>query len=526
MAKQGGAVRQTFWAVCMGLLLCAAGLSQVAAQDGGTEPDPPAPAPKPVGLQPVRTRIASSDGALLAFSQDAFEFGINYEKVPCSPAFFTDLAAAVGKPVSEIEPRGRLSRHWREPISVEAGTRARAVQKRWKADGVSLREITVREYPLGEAASGLVGDVRNGVPANGLERSLALDAADGAKLREIVLTIDSKIQLAAMSAIRRAVESNKAKQGAAVVIDPASGNLLAIAAWPTFEPGEPGKGTDLNAATMLAFEPGSTFKIITTALALNEGVIRAGSTVSCPGSVVVGKHTIHCSHGAHGLISASDVIARSCNVAAARWGMQIGHDRMRESIERLGLLDPPGLGLPGERAGSVDDRETATRLQAANWGFGQAMTCNPVALAASYAGLANGGAIARPRLVATVNGVDEPLLPPRPIFSEETAGTMLDFMEQAIESDHGTGKRLRVRGYRLGGKTGTAQKLGAQKGKYVSNFVGFVPAHDTRAVVLVMVDSPTNGLYYGADVAGPVFHELAEVLIQRLRIPSSPHDGR
>lgn len=526
MAKKADVVRQSMLAAGMVLVLGAAGFSQVVAHTTGELPEDPTPAPKPKGLQPVRTGIASSDGALLAFSQDAFEFGINYDQVPRSPAFFTDLAAALGKPVSELEPRGKQSRYWREPVSVEAGSRARAVQRRWKADGVSLRPVTIRRYPLGEAAAGLIGDVRNGTPANGIERALALDSKDGEGPSEVVLTIDSKIQLAAMSAIRRAVVSNMAKQGAAVVVDPASGDLLAVAAWPTFDPDDPGKGTDLNAATMLAFEPGSTFKIITTALALDKGMISTDTTVNCPGSVVVGKHTIHCSHGAHGTISASDVVARSCNVAAARWGMQIGQEEMRESIDLLGLLDPPGLGLPGERAGSVNDRETATRLQAANWGFGQAMTCNPVALAAAYAGLANNGVISRPRLVARINGQDEPIREPRKVVSEQTAETMLDFMEQAVEGDHGTGKRLRISGYRLGGKTGTAQKLGAQKGKYVSNFVGYVPAHDTRAVVLVMVDSPTKGLYYGADVAGPVFQELAEVLIQRLGIPPSRRTGR
>lgn len=524
--RKADPLRQSALSGATMVLLAIAGLSQVGAHTLGSIPEEPAPTPKPRGLQPVRTSISTADGALLAYSQDAYEFGVNYEEVPSSPAFFIDLAAAVGKPVSEVEPRGAKSRYWREPVSLEAGARAKAVQARWKANGLSLRSVTVRRYPLGEAASGIVGDVRNGTPANGLERALALDAGTAPGHAEVVLTLDSKLQLAAVSAIRRAVTANKAKQGAAIVIDPASGELLAVAAWPTFDPVDPSKGTDLNAATMLAFEPGSTFKIITTALALDAGIIGRNTTVNCRGSVVVGKHTIHCSHGAHGTISASDVVARSCNVASAEWGMQLGRPAMREAIERLGLLDPPGLGLPGERAGSVSDKETATRLQAANWGFGQAMTYNPVALAAAYAGLANNGVVARPRLVVSMDGVEEPLREPRRVVKEETAATMLDFMEQAIESDRGTGKRLRIPGYRLGGKTGTAQKLGAQKGKYVSNFVGYVPAHDTRAVILVMVDSPSNGLYYGADVAGPVFQELAEAVVRRLRIPPTEAKGR
>lgn len=322
-----------------------------------------------------------------------------------------------------------------------------------------------------------------------------------------------------MAAIRRAVESNRALRGAAVVMDPSTGDLLASASWPSFDPEEPAKGSDLDAATMLAFEPGSTFKILTTALALDRGIISPETKVQCGGQVTVGKHTIRCAHGAHGLLDPTGVVAESCNVAAARWAMQIGRPAFREAIEKLGLLDKPGLGLPAERAGSVDDKETAVRLQTANWGYGQAITCVPVTLAAAYCSLANGGLAPRPRLVQAHDGAELPVANGTQFVSAGTADRLLGMMEAVVESDQGTGKHLRIAGYRLGGKTGTAQKLGRDKGKYVSNFVGYVPADRPRAVILVMVDTPSNGAYYGGAVAGPPFREIAEAVIARLGIP-------
>lgn len=522
MAKRAAAGRSSFFALGIGLLLGAAAVSQVQKQTRGPQSPPPLPKPGPEArLEPVTTRIVSSDGALLAFSQSAFEFGVDYAKVPESPAFWVDLAAATGIDAGELEPRGAASRYWKEPISPAAASLVRSANQVWKADGVSLKGVTVRRYPLGEATAALVGSVRNGVPVNGLERTLALQSkGGGTSPAELRLTIDSRLQLAALAAVRRAVLANNAVRGAAVVLDPKDGDVLASASWPTFDPEDPASGSDLDATTMLAFEPGSTFKVLTTALAIDQGLVHPSTTLYCSGQVVVGKHTIRCAHGAHGTLDTTGVVAQSCNVAAARWAMQIGHDGFRAAIARLGLLDKPGLGLPGERAGKVDDTETATRLQTANWGYGQAVTCVPVTLAAAYASLANGGSAPRPRLVSAVDGRELPAVPPVRFVSERTAGEVLRMMEAVVESDQGTGKHLRIPGYRLAGKTGTAQKLGRDKGKHVSNFVGFVPAEKPQAVILVMVDTPRNGQYYGGAVAGPPFREIAEAVIQRLGIPA------
>lgn len=521
MARREASGRASFFAVGIALLLGTAAVSQVRKQTQGAPPPPPAPKPAAeAALRPVATRFVSRDGALLAFSQGAYEFGVDYAKVPGSPAFWADLASAAGIDASELEPRGAPSRYWKEPISPDAAARVRAANEAWKADGVSLRAVTVRRYPLGEATAALVGSVRDGLPANGLERTLALRTKGGGEAPvEVEVTIDSRLQLAALAAVRRAVQANNAVRGAAVVLDPKNGDLLASASWPTFDPDDPASGSDLDATTMLAFEPGSTFKILTTALALDKGLITPSTKVQCSGHVVVGKHTIHCSHGAHGTLDPTGVVAQSCNVASARWAMQIGHAEFRSAIARLGLLDKPGLGLPGERAGRVDDTETATRLQTANWGYGQAVTCVPVTLAAAYASLANGGAAPRPRLVRAIDGRELPTAPFVRFVTEETAGQVMRMMEAVVESDQGTGKHLRIPGYRLAGKTGTAQKLGREKGKHISNFVGFVPAEHPRAVVLVMVDTPRNGQYYGGSVAGPPFREIAEAIVQHLGIP-------
>ena len=184
------------------------------------------------------------------------------------------------------------------------------------------------------------------------------------------------------------------------------------------------------------------------------------------------------------------------------------------------LLEKPGLGLPGEIAGSINRNDYATGLQLANFGFGQSMALTPVALIGAFGMLGNDGVLVRPRLVTKVG--DVVVVPPagERIVRSETAHEILKYMEAVIDSDSGTGKSMRIPGYRLGGKTGTAQRKNSGNG-YVASFVGFVPADKPQAVILVMVDNPKAGKIYGSLVAGPVFKELAGAVIRRYGLPPS-----
>ena len=232
-------------------------------------------------------------------------------------------------------------------------------------------------------------------------------------------------------------------------------------------------------------------------------------------------------HGAHGSVGPQDAIARSCNIAAANWALRIGREDFLQYIKDMGLLEKPGLGLPQEARGLFDDTETAQKLQLALLGFGQPINCTPIALASAFSTLANNGLRMKPRLVKQIGTKEIKSQVAGQIIKSETAQELLTCMEAVVESDRGTGKTLRIPGYRIGGKTGTAQKRNAATGSmkgggYVSNFVGFVPADKPRAVILVMINNPDKRIaYYGAAVAGPAFQDIAKAVIHKLQIPKS-----
>jgi cell division protein FtsI/penicillin-binding protein 2 len=351
--------------------------------------------------------------------------------------------------------------------------------------------------------------------------------------QSVSLTIDSTLQIAATQAVRQAVEKYHAERGVAIVMDPHTGSVRAMANWPTFDPNGSnaamGKISDLNPSFMSVYEPGSTFKVLTLAKALDSGVITDGTTVTCNLTLKLNKYwAIHCDkkHGAHGVCSLERAIAKSCNVSAATWALRVGYTDMVHYIEDLGLLQRPGSGLPGEVKGQFNYKEYAKPLQIAQLGFGQSINSTPLALCSAYAMIANGGIRMTPRLIDEVSGVRQPIQPGKQMVKPEVAAKVMHLMESVIQSDEGTGAKLRIPGYRLAGKTGTAQKFDKKThsmagGGHVASFVGFVPAQSPHAVILVMVDNPQGEQYYGGQVAGPVFRELAQALIRRDRIPPS-----
>lgn len=509
--------------------------------------------------------ITTSDGRVVAQSVGAWEFSLIYAReeshggrkqlvnqLPQSPGFFQELAEASGIPEPELaEPMraGKRNSVWRIPLTDDRADAVAGVRRKWRADGVSLERVLVREYPLAENLSGILGAVRDGNAQLGLERSAqALLAGQSGRAMgifdrrgdfvptrrgeerhkrngaDLQLTVDSTLQVEATQAIRAAVELNKAERGAAIVLDPSNGHLLAMANWPSFDPDGPiAEGSEYNLATMAALEPGSTFKILTLALALEAGVIDGSWTTYCRGSMSGGHgFTIHCTK-AHGQVNLEKAISVSCNVSAAQWAKLLTHPKMTDSLDKLGLLERPSIGLPGVVAGNYNRKEFAKSLQLATFGYGQSMTASPLALAGAFAMLANQGVMHRPQLLAAIDGKPVPPIHGRQIVKPEVADAVMHMMESVIESDSGTGNKLRVPGFRLAGKTGTAQKVDPKtgrvtKGMYVSNFVGYVPSRRPKALILVMVDNPQGGQYYGASVAGPVFVELAKAVIRRYNL--------
>lgn len=492
-----------------------------------------------------RGTILSADGKVMAESQDASAFSLDYSKVPNSPGFFMALSAASGISVGELQApalEGARRRNWAHPLPADVTRRIRKVQRDWQADGVSLERVLVRTYPLGPASSTVVGLVRDGEAISGLERSQAEQLAGtdgkakgffdrtglfvpirGAEIRErvngsdLTLTIDSEIQLEATQALRNAVTKHGATSGTVIVIEPATGDILAMANWPSFDPTAPiATGSDFNMATMGAYEPGSTWKIMTLAAALEVGAVPPDWSGHCTGSIhVASGKVVRCSHGAHGHVDLERAIAESCNTSTVRWGLALGRPKMVEFMRNLRLFDAPNLGLPSERAGRFREDDSPI-LQLSNLSFGQAMNASPIRLAAAYAALGNDGKLVTPRLIRAIDGKPQAVVDERQVVSASVAALVRGTMVATVSESFGTGKAARLPGYTLAGKTGTAQKLqrGGMQG-YVSNFVGYVPADKPRAMILVMVDNPTRGGFYGGTVAAPVFGDVARAVIRR-----------
>jgi len=517
-----------------------------------------------------RGDIYASDGRLLAGSVDSEVLGINgeTESIPDNPAFWAELGAAAGVSGAELRDyamRKGPSNDFGFVLSRQQADQVDEVRSRYGADGVWTRWVESREYPLGKYCAPFIGYVDSkGGGHIGLEQSLSeiLKGKPGSKVgvtdnnghflpwldkesseavagADIELTIEPDLQVAVSNALAAACELHDATRGSAIVLDPHNGDVMAMATWPTFEPDSVaqakrdsiqngGVSPELNPATELVFEPGSTFKVFTLALGLETGTIDANTTIQCSGTKYFSKTPMSCAgdHGgrAHGTVNPAKCMEVSCNLAAATWAVKMGFKTFTGMVRDLGLLSPQKIGLPNETRARLDFGDHNKIVQTANLGFGQAISTTPIGLASAFTVFANDGQRVIPRLIKRIGGKEQPVRYGKRVFSATTARQVLHMMEAVIQSDGGTGKRMRIDGFRLAGKTGTAQKLGSSSlpgAQYVSNFVGYVPAEDPRAVVLVMIDEPQKGGYYGGVVAGPVFRETARALLRKFRIMPS-----
>ncbi len=348
----------------------------------------------------------------------------------------------------------------------------------------------------------------------------------------VVLTIYLDLQAIAEEELAKAVETAKAAGGAAVVMDPDTGEVLALASQPGFDPNEfwryPQKSW-VSHVIVSPYEPGSTFKIITASAALEEGVMSHGETYTCTGTRTIGRRTIGCARHAgsraHGTLDLDGIVVHSCNVGAATVAMKMGSDRMYKWVKRFGFGEKTGIEVSGESRGIVSPASTWSQMQLANIGFGQGIGVTPLQLLSAYAAVANGGFRVKPRVVKAITtptgDVEYPPLPePERIMSEATSARMRKIMTQVVEE--GTGKSARIPGRSVAGKTGTAQKptpeAGFKSGKYIGSFAGFAPASDPRIAVIVVIDEPRNG-YYGGVVAAPAFKAICERALTYLRVP-------
>jgi cell division protein FtsI/penicillin-binding protein 2 len=430
-----------------------------------------------------------------------------------------------------------------------------AALRRLRLAGIHFVSESKRYYPMRGLASqvlGYVGTDNHGLA--GLElaydavitgrpglRTVLRDARRGTAVspdlfftepqpgRDLRLTLDATVQHMVERELERAVEQRRARRGSAVFLDPATGAVLAMASFPSFDPNEFERypaSSWRNRTIMDAYEPGSTFKVFTAAAALESGLVHASDPFDCGmGSIVLFGITIR-DHKRYGILSFEDVIARSSNVGAIRAALIIGGERLFRTISGFGFGHPTGIDLPGENAGILHPLQRWGPLTKAYVAFGQGVSVTPLQLATAVAAVANGGRLLQPYVVDAVRHgeVAERLHPlpktvERPI-SAATAEELKRLLERVVTV--GTGKSAAVAGYRVAGKTGTAQipvAGGYARHAYLPSFVGFAPADRPSLVGVVAVDAPQGMEYYGAQVAAPVFGTLVREVLLYLGVP-------
>ena len=417
--------------------------------------------------------------------------------------------------------------------------------------GVHTRKEPKRYYPNGSLAANVLGFV--GLDGNGLAgieqvynekivgepgkifiekdslgRAYESTEVLGRPGQSIILTIDQSIQYQAEVALTAAIEQSGAKAGTAIVLDPHTGDILALANAPTFDPNDVGAATPAaraNWALQNIYEPGSTFKIVAFSAAIEKGLAKPTDHIDCQmGSITVAKRLIH-DHHPFGDLTLADALAKSSNVAAIKLGLRVGDPTMFEYITRFGFGSRTGIELPGETAGLV---RPLSRWQPSSIGsvaIGQEVGVTPLQMVAAFGALANDGVRIAPHLIREIRDANG-LATYRPnpeqhrVISKETASALRGMLEGVTLN--GTAKKAQLDGYTAAGKTGTAQKIDPKTRtysttKFVASFVGFAPVNNPAVVIIVVIDEP-GGSYHGGDVAAPVFRQIAEQILPEMGV--------
>ena len=351
---------------------------------------------------------------------------------------------------------------------------------------------------------------------------------------DLILTIDEVIQYFAERALEKGVAKSQAKAGTITVMDPQTGQILAMADRPTFNPNhyrDHPISFRRNRAITDSYEPGSTFKVIMAAGALEEGLLRPEDRIYCDmGGISLSGFFIK-DYKKYGWLTFSQVLENSSNVGAIKAGTRLGKDRYYHYIRSFGFGAKTGIELPGEAQGILREPKNWSAISLGAISIGQEVSVTPVQLLTAFCAIANGGNLMRPYLIKGIRGPYGEILretSPRVVsrvISPATASTLTNILEKVVEK--GTGKNAAIPGYKVAGKTGTSQKLERSTGGYshhkvVASFAGFVPAHAPRLAVLVTIDEPKVGSWGGA-LAAPVFAEVAEEALHYLEM--RPSDG-
>jgi len=344
----------------------------------------------------------------------------------------------------------------------------------------------------------------------------------------VVLTIDQAIQYRTEQALSAAVDRAHAKSGAAIVMDPRTGEILALANAPTFDPNQPAANSAearANGALQNIYEPGSTFKIVAYSAAIEKGLVKPDDKIDCQmGQITVAGRLIHDGHP-YGVLTVADALAKSSNVGAIKLGLLVGNESMYEYMKRLGFGSRTGIDLAGESPGILRPLSRWQPSSIGSLAIGQEVGVTPLQMATAYSVLANGGTLVKPHLLRELRAPDGTVLfqakpETRPALKAETTEALRSMFEGVTL--HGTAKKAQLDGYTAAGKTGTAQKVDPRTHaysatKFIGSFVGFAPVKNPAVVIIVVIDEPL-GSYHGGDVAAPVFREIAEQILPELGV--------
>jgi cell division protein FtsI (penicillin-binding protein 3)/stage V sporulation protein D (sporulation-specific penicillin-binding protein) len=439
-------------------------------------------------------------------------------------------------------------------VARQADPAQAAALQRLKLPGVGFYAEERRNYPQRTVAAqvlGYVGIDGNGIAGVELEFDRELAGRPGKETvvkdpsgrvieverergevpgRDLFLTLDHSIQANAEEVLRETVRKWSAKSASAIVLDPRTGSILAMAVQPGYDANRlPSAARDLqrNRTVTDTYEPGSTFKLITVAGALSERIVAPSTRFTLPYELPVADRVIHDAEE-RGTVSYSvrQILAHSSNIGAITLAQMLGRTRMASWITRFGFGRTTGVDFPGESPGIVLPPAKWSGSTIGNVPIGQGIAVTPVQMAAAYAAVANRGIWSRPHLVDHVEGGGRPSLYRRRLVSAPVAGELMTMMKDVVAE--GTGQFAGIAGYQVAGKTGTAQKPdshgGYATGRYVASFVGIVPASRPRLVVLVTVDEP-RGAIWGGVVAAPAFQQIARFDLQHLEVPPDASQG-
>jgi len=494
-----------------------------------------------------RGRILDRNGEALAVSTPVKSIWAIPEDVVASRRDLERLANALEMPEDDLRKRldgdGRDFVFIKRQISPEVAERVAALG----IAGIHQSEEYRRYYPSGEMIAQAVGFTNvDGHGQEGIElafeqhlagragarrvikdrRGQVVEDLEGSRPaqhgRDLVLALDSRIQSLAFSRLRDAVRAHRAKGGGIVVVDAHTGEILALANLPTYNPNNRAQrsgGSLRNRAVVDIFEPGSTLKPLTIAAALEAGKVTPRTVIqTAPGTLTIGPATIRDAHKSAQL-TVTQVLQKSSNVGAAKIALMLPPQVLWDVFEQVGFGRESELGFPGEASGKVRPYKTWKPIEQATMAYGHGISVSLMQLVRAYTVFAGDGELLPLSLVKLDS-------PPRgvPVIAPKTAHAVRAMLEAATHPD-GTGPRAQIMGYRVAGKTGTAHKQengGYAADKYFSSFVGFAPASRPRLIIAALIDEPSDGQYYGGTVAAPVF---AAVMAGALRILGVPPDA-